>query len=193
MALKKAIFLDKDGTLIKDVPYNVNPDLIVLSDDMITGLKALSHAGFLLIVISNQAGVALGHFEIDQLSAVEEKLNILLLAHGVKIDAYYYCPHHPEGIVEAYRQNCDCRKPAAGLLKQASNEMNISLAASWMIGDILNDVEAGNAAGCRTVLIDNGNETEWIGGPKRHPHFVAPTINAAASIILESYKNAILS
>ena len=184
MALSKAIFLDKDGTLVKDVPYNVNPELIVLADEIIEGLKNLANAGYKLIVISNQAGVAMGYFEIEDLAAAEEKLNTLLLAHGVRIDAYYYCPHHPKAIIEAYRAHCNCRNPAAGMLKKAASEREISLAASWMIGDILNDIEAGNAAGCRTVLIDNGNETEWVGGSKRHPYFVAPTINEAAAMIL---------
>lgn len=188
MALKKAIFLDKDGTLIKDVPYNVDPEMVVLSDDMTAGLKDLLNAGYLLVVVSNQAGVAMGHFEYEQLAGVERKLDTLLQAHGVKISRYYYCPHHPEATLETFRKVCNCRKPAAGLLKQAASEMEISLAGSWMIGDILNDVEAGNVAGCRTVLIDNGNETEWIGGANRHPYFVAPNINAAATMILELAK-----
>lgn len=184
MKLQKAIFLDKDGTLIKNIPYNVDPELVLLSDQVITGLKAFTDADYKLIVVSNQSGVAMGYFEYDQLHAAEHKIDLLLQEHGIKVDGYYYCPHHPRAVVEIYRQNCSCRKPGSGLIKKAAEELGISLAGSWMIGDILDDVEAGNSAGCRTVLIDNGNETEWAGGKHRHPYFVSLTINDAALMIL---------
>jgi histidinol-phosphate phosphatase family protein len=176
---KKAIFLDKDGTLIPDIPYNVNPDLVTLSNHTIKGLKMLSDLGFQLIVISNQSGVAKGYFSLNELLHVESKLQQLLSPHTVEIKAFYYCPHNPEN-------NCDCRKPQPGMLLKAANDLEINLSESWMIGDILNDVEAGNKAGCKSILIDNGNETEWLMNPNRHPSFLAKNINHAAEIINRS-------
>jgi D,D-heptose 1,7-bisphosphate phosphatase len=175
-----AIFLDKDGTLIEDVPYNVDPARIRLYPDVPEALRRFRAAGYRLIVISNQAGVARGYFEENALEGVRETLNRLLSAEGVPLDGFYYCPHHPEGTVAAYSVACDCRKPKPGMILQAAREQGIDLSGSWMIGDILNDVEAGNAAGCRTVLIDNGNETEWEKGAGREPTLVANTVLEAA-------------
>lgn len=180
----KAVFLDKDGTLIDDVPYNVNPGLITLSKNCIDGLKLLQDAGYLLVIISNQAGVAYGYFEESALTIVEDKLKELLAEFGIKLSGFYYCPHHPQGKIKAYTKKCDCRKPEPGMLIKAAEELNISLSASWMIGDILNDVEAGNRAGCRTILIDNGNETEWIMNEYRTPGTKCRNINQAANYLL---------
>lgn len=180
----KAIFLDKDGTLIPDIPYNVDPELITITPESIDGLRQLAADGFLLIIISNQAGVARGYFTEDKLKAVEYRISGLLDAQGLKLSGFYYCPHHPEGTVSEYSIECMCRKPQPGMLLQAAADHHIDLAASWMIGDILNDVEAGNRAGCKTILIDNGNETEWVRGPFRTPAYVAHTINEAAGEIL---------
>jgi D-glycero-D-manno-heptose 1,7-bisphosphate phosphatase len=184
--MAKAIFLDKDGTLIPDIPYNVNPDLITIVPDAIEGLKQLSAEGYLLIIISNQAGVARGYFTEDKLPAVEQRIKQLLEKQGVKLSAFYYCPHHPEGTVSRYTDDCYCRKPQPGMLLKAARDHNIDLPSSWMIGDILNDVEAGNRAGSKTVLINNGNETEWIAGTLRSPTYISNSINQAAEDILST-------
>jgi len=176
---KKAVFLDKDGTLIVDVPYNVNPALIVLSGHCLNGLKRLQQHGYLLVVISNQAGVAMGYFEEAALTAVEKQLKELLTSAGIVLNGFYYCPHHPA-------DHCNCRKPAPGLLYRAAAELSIDLKASWMIGDILDDVEAGTRAGCKSILIDNDNETEWLVNELRTPAAVALTINEAADYILKT-------
>jgi D-glycero-D-manno-heptose 1,7-bisphosphate phosphatase len=182
--MAKAIFLDKDGTLIPDIPYNVDPALITLQPDAVTGLQRLRDEGYLFIIISNQAGVARGIFTEDALPAVEQRLAQLLAAHNLTLSGFYYCPHYPEGKVAAFTLDCDCRKPKPGMMLQAAKDHNISLSESWMIGDILNDVEAGNRAGCKTVLINNGNETEWVAGPMRSPTFICSSINQAAEDIL---------
>lgn len=182
--MAKAIFLDKDGTLIPDIPYNVDPALITLQPDAVTGLQRLRDEGFLFIIISNQAGVARGIFTEDALPAVEQRLAQLMAAHNLTLSGFHYCPHYPEGKVAAYTLDCDCRKPKPGMILQAAREHNINLSESWMIGDILNDVEAGNRAGCKTVLINNGNETEWVAGPMRSPTFICSSINQAAEDIL---------
>jgi D-glycero-D-manno-heptose 1,7-bisphosphate phosphatase len=182
--MKKAVFIDKDGTLIKDVPYNVNPELVELYEDSARSLKALKDNGYMLIVVSNQSGIARGYFSPEALKNVEEKIQSNLAAAGVQIDALYFCPHHPEGIVEDYRIDCDCRKPKPGMLLKASRNFDIDLNQSWMIGDILHDVEAGNKAGCKTILINNGNETEWRINGKRLPNGIASTISDAVDLIL---------
>lgn len=179
----QAIFLDKDGTLVKDVPHNVDPDRVELSDKAGDGLHLLQQRGYHLIVISNQPGIAKGLFTEAALEPVEIRIAELLSREQVVLDGFYYCPHHPDGSVPGYATDCDCRKPMPGMLLRAARENGIDLARSWMIGDILHDIEAGKRAGCRTVLIDNGNETEWEISPARIPDLVVPDLHAAALAI----------
>lgn len=183
--MNKAVFIDKDGTLIPDIPYNIDPELIELEENSIRGLKEIKRAGYLLIIISNQSGVARGYFAEKELERVREKLTLLLTDQGIKLDGFYYCPHHPEGIIKEYIADCGCRKPKAGMIIKAAEDFEVDLSQSWMIGDILNDVEAGNTAGCRTILIDNGNETEWIMNKNRQASAIVKSINEAAELILE--------
>jgi D-glycero-D-manno-heptose 1,7-bisphosphate phosphatase len=179
------VFLDKDGTLVKDVPYNVDPDKILLEDGAAAGLRRMAAAGCVFVVVSNQSGVARGLFPEEALKIVEENLNKQLKQEaGVSLAGFYYCPHHPEGSEPAYTLECDCRKPRPGMLLRAAEDLKVALADAWMIGDILNDVEAGNRAGCRTILIDNGNETEWHMGPLRNPDFTVANMVEAAEILL---------
>ncbi len=182
----KAIFLDKDGTLVHDVPYNIDPARIRLTPGAGKGLAILQRAGYRLIVVSNQSGVARGYFGEEALVPVQARLSELLASHGVTLDGFYYCPHHPQGSVLQYAVTCACRKPAPGLLRLAAEELDLALAESWMIGDILDDVEAGHRAGCRTILIDNGNETEWILSSERHPDYTTSNLGQAAQLILKN-------
>ena len=182
---RPVVFLDKDGTLIKDLPYNVNPDLIVLEEGAALGLRQLVKAGFKFVVVTNQSGVAHGYFQETALEGVKQRLNWLLMqSAGASLSGFYYCPHHPQGVVPGYNIACDCRKPHPGMLLRAAEELKIDLSQSWMAGDVLNDIEAGNRAGCRTILINNGHETEWQMGPFRIPDFIASDLNEAAGIIL---------
>src|SRR5690606_37222455 len=102
-----------------------------------------------------------GRFSLQALAAVEERIQDLLRPSGVAIDAFYYCPHLPQAPNARYDVRCLCRKPQPGLLRRAACEWGIELTESWLVGDILDDIEAGNRAGCRTVLVDVGSETEW--------------------------------
>jgi histidinol-phosphate phosphatase family protein len=181
---RRAVFLDKDGTLIEDIPYNVDPQKIQLAPGAVEGLTALHENGYVLIVVSNQSGVAHGFFPERALRAVERSLRRQLAAVGVPLAGFYYCPHHPQGRVKDYTGTCRCRKPAPGMLRRAAADLGIDLAESWMIGDILDDIEAGRRAGCRTVLIDNGNETQWRRGRGRRPHYRASDLAEAARLIL---------
>lgn len=182
----RAIFLDKDGTLVENVPYNVNPALIELTWHAGQGLQLLRQLGYALFVVTNQPGVARGLFTEAALGPVEHRLAERLAQYGVTLDGFYYCPHSPDGVIGRYAIPCTCRKPMPGMLLRAAYEHGIALAQSWMIGDILHDVEAGRRAGCRTVLIDNGNETEWKLSSLRTPHLTAPDLYAAAQMIAEA-------
>jgi D,D-heptose 1,7-bisphosphate phosphatase len=182
MALR-AVFFDKDGTLVKDIPYNVDPELIQLTQDAGPALRLLREMDYRLFVVSNQSGVAKGIFDESALTPVHAKLTQLLREHNVELDGFYYCPHHPQGVRSHYAVDCDCRKPKPGMLLRAARQHGIDLQSSWMVGDILHDVEAGKRAGCRTVLIDNGNETEWEVAPERIPDVIAPNLYDAAVAI----------
>jgi D-glycero-D-manno-heptose 1,7-bisphosphate phosphatase len=183
-----AVFVDKDGTLVENVPYNVDPMRVRLLPGAADGIRALHAAGYCVIVVSNQSGVARGFFAEMALIPVVGRLRDLLQACGVSLAGFYYCPHHPEGKVSRYATPCDCRKPAPGLLTRAARELSIDLRQSWMIGDILDDIEAGRRAGCRTLLIDNGGETEWLWSPPRTPHHWAPDLAQAAQIITSRHR-----
>jgi len=184
MMPSKAVFLDKDGTLVENVPYNVNPARIRLAAGASETLRSLWDAGYRLFVVSNQAGVARGFFAESELEAVRLHLHKALAEMGVKLDGFYYCPHDPDGAVEAYAVECDCRKPMPGLLLRAAREHDIDLKRSWLVGDILDDIEAAHRAGCRAILIDNGNETEWdLSTEERTPDHVAFDLVSAARFI----------
>ncbi len=186
--MKPAFFLDKDGTLVKDVPYNSDPALLEFSDDALSGLALVQGAGFSLFVVSNQPGVALGYFEEHELTTMKTALTHMMGREGLMLEDCYFCPHRVDATVSNYRIPCECRKPKPGMLLTAARQHHIALEDSWMIGDILDDVEAGKRAGCRTFLLDNGNETEWrMENRERTPDFIVSSINEACDIVLTHY------
>jgi len=185
------VFLDKDGTLVENIPYNVDPACMHLAPGAERALPMLADAGFRFAVITNQPGVALGHFAESALADVHARLREMLHAIGVALAGFYYCPHHPDGVIPAYAVRCDCRKPAPGLVLCAARELDADPRRSWLIGDILDDIEAGNRAGCRTVLLDNGNETEWVLDAQRHPGHIARDLLGAATIIVGTSRPAL--
>ncbi|HEX8961907.1 MAG TPA: HAD family hydrolase [Rhodocyclaceae bacterium] len=180
----RAVFVDKDGTLVFDVPDNADPARIGLMPGAGPALAELRRAGYAIVVVSNQGGVARGRFSEDALGPVWRRVGALLAPYGVTLDGVYYCPHDPAGSDARYAVACRCRKPQPGLLLRAAVDHGYELARSWLIGDILDDVEAGNRAGCRTVLLDAGGETEWRPGPWRRPTYVARDFADAARRIL---------
>jgi histidinol-phosphate phosphatase family protein len=181
-----AIFLDKDGTLVEAVPYNVDPARVRLLPGVLDGLRRLQSAGYRLVVVSNQPGVAFARFRRSALARTEECMDRLVAGGGVIITAYAWCPHHPRGAHPWYATTCDRRTPEPGLLIDAAREHALDLSQSWMIGDILDDIEAGNRAGCRSVLVDRGGETEWRGGALRAPDAIVYRFDAAAEIVLRA-------
>ncbi len=182
-----AVLFDKDGTLLDDVPYNVDPTLMHFAPGACDALAMLAAHGFRLFVVSNQGGVALGRFPHEALATMEAHLRRMFESCGVSLEGAYWCPHHPDGIVARYAYRCQCRKPAPGLLLRAAREHSIDLSSSWFVGDILDDVEAGARAGCRTVLVDNGHETEWLAGPYRIPTLREPDLLRAALAIIREH------
>lgn len=149
----RAVFLDRDGTLIVDKPYSANPRTIDLLPGVAEGLAALQQAGYLLIVVTNQSGIARGYFDDRALRRMHEKLDQMLASFGVRIAAYYYCPHHVDGRSRALAQDCACRKPAPGMILRAAADWSIDLGQSWLIGNSPSDVEAAERAGCRALMV----------------------------------------
>lgn len=181
---RKAVFIDKDGTLIEDVPFNVDVRHIKLREHAISALCRLHVAGYAIIIVTNQSGIAHGMFEPADVELVGEYLRRVLAAAGIPLTGFHYCPHHMGGSVRQFSRACDCRKPAPGLLLEAARVHDIDLHRSWMVGDILHDIEAGNQAGCRTILLDVGSETEWEFSKERWPDHQTHTLSEVADIIL---------
>ncbi|UCC30727.1 MAG: HAD family hydrolase [Phycisphaerales bacterium] len=160
MVKSTAVFLDRDGTIIEDIGYIGDPDDVRLIPDAAEAIRRISQAGYLVVIVSNQSGVARGLFDEAALSGVHARLEALLRAEGAGLDGAYYCPYldSRETKVEAYRRDSELRKPNPGMLRQAARDLNIDLSRSWMIGDSPSDVEAGRRAGCETILISpNGS------------------------------------
>lgn len=177
-----AVFLDKDGTLVEDVPDNVDPAQLRFTPNALDALRLLDETGFRLIVVSNQPGLATGRFSRADFARLRHALSERVHAEaGVALAGIYVCPHAPG---ESGRASCLCRKPSPGLLHQAAVALRLDLAQSWIVGDILDDVEAGRRVGCRSVLLDVGNETEWRLSPLRTPHHRCADLLAAARIIV---------
>ena len=179
------VFLDKDGTLLEDIPYNVDPQRMRLAPLGDRALRLLAEYDCRVVVVSNQSGVARGYFSESSLERVEDWLRTVFRRFRVDFAGFYYCPHHPEGDVAEFAIECDCRKPGDGMLRRAAADLGIDLSEAWMVGDILDDVEAGNRAGCRTILIDNDNETEWRLSTLRWPTVVVRNLESAARAIVD--------
>ena len=159
--MTKAVFLDRDGTINEIIYY---PDQGIIDSPFTAeqfkllpgvgeAIKILNQSEFKVILVSNQPGIAKGHFSVDTFEEIREKMRTELAKHGAFLDAEYYCLHHPEARIKEYRKNCECRKPKPGLLLKAAKDSNINLAKSWIVGDGLTDIEAGKRAGCKTILI----------------------------------------
>ncbi len=182
----RAIFLDRDGTLVHPRHYPSRPTDLSLYSGIEAPLRRLQAAGFRLVLVTNQAGIARGYFTEDDLGMMHEYLSSELQRLGVHLDGIYYCPHHPEGVVSDLAVVCQCRKPRPGMLLQAAADLDIDLHRSWFVGDILDDMEAGQRAGCHTVLVDLGTEP-CPTHPLRQPDFIARNTYHALSLIVAWY------
>ena len=161
MAKTRAVFVDRDGVInelvyfpdhgIIDTPFTV--EQLKLMPGASLAIKKLHSAGYQVVIISNQPGIAKGHLSQATFDKIREKMHAELAKDGATVDDEYYCFHHPEAIIPRFRTSCDCRKPKPGMLLKAAHEMGIDLSLSWFIGDNLSDIKAGKNAGCRTILI----------------------------------------
>lgn len=188
--MSRAVFLDRDGVINAalynpregklDSPYRLKD--FRLLPGAAQAIRRINRLGFLAVVVSNQPGVAKGKCDRAFLGALDHRLGWELARQGARLDAIYYCLHHPQAQVESLRLSCNCRKPQPGLLLRAARELDIDLARSYMVGDLPTDVAAGLAAGCQTILL-NGAHDPPLDGPR--PHFVAVDLPAAVRVIAE--------
>jgi D-glycero-D-manno-heptose 1,7-bisphosphate phosphatase len=152
----RAAFLDRDGTIIEEVGYLDRPERVVFYPWTIEAIRALNQAGITVVMITNQSGVARGFFSEAVVDEVHGHMAAMLAEGGAHIDAYYYCPHHPDGKVAGYAQVCDCRKPGRGLVDRAVREFGVDPARSFVVGDRWVDVALGRAIGAGAVLVRTG-------------------------------------
>jgi len=180
----KAVFLDRDGTIIEDTGYISTPAQIKFIPGSIAAIKKLNQAGYKVIVITNQSGVARGLFSEDMLQTIDKVVHRQILNGHAQVDGFYYCPHHPEHGVYPYKQKCDCRKPEIGLIKKAVKEHQIELDGSWLVGDHSCDIAAGQKAGVQTVFVLTGHGAKERENLPAKPGHTAADLAAAVKYIL---------
>ena len=159
--LNKALFLDRDGTINVDKGYIYKPEDFVFLDGIVNAIKKYSQSGYLIIVITNQSGIARGYYTEYDLLALHEYIDALLLKENARIDKWYYCPHHPEAGIGLYRVDCNCRKPKTGMIEQAVAEFDIDVSQSLLVGDSPRDLECGEKMGIRSLYIDEFLTQFW--------------------------------
>lgn len=179
---RPAVFLDRDGTIVEEVGFITRASQLVLLPSAGQAIRTLNAHGFAVVVATNQSGIARGLFDERALDAMHRHLDRLLAAEQAVVDAYYHCPHHPEAVVERYRVECGCRKPSAGMLLQARDDLGLDLERSWMIGDRWRDVAAGTLAGARGILVRTGYGSADA---------AAPPADARADAILDHLMEAV--
>jgi D-glycero-D-manno-heptose 1,7-bisphosphate phosphatase len=186
---RRAVFLDRDGTVAEEVGYVNHASRIRLLPGSAEAVRRLRDAGFLAVIVTNQAGVARDYFEEFVVQQANRRLEELLQQEGAALDGIYYCPHHPREGAPPYRQDCQCRKPRPGMLRQASEDLGIDLSRSYMVGDGLVDVGAARAAGVVPVLVLTGygrghlehRRSRWT----VEPEHISENLSEAAEWILD--------
>jgi histidinol-phosphate phosphatase family protein len=182
---KAAVFLDRDGTIIEEVGYLDRVDKMIIIPQAPPAIRLLNEAGFLVIVVTNQSGVARGFFPESLVLEAHRYLAELLWAEGARIDGFYFCPHHPEEGTTSYRQVCSCRKPAPGMLLAACQDFSLDLGRSFLVGDNWSDLAAARAAGVRGILVRTGYGGEVPPEQIMGDHVTAHIGEAARWIIKE--------
>lgn len=181
----RAVFIDRDGTLIEHYDYLTEASQVQLLPSTVSALKLLRRHGFLLVVITNQSAVARGMLTEKTLNQIHDHLKSLLGLEGAYIDKIYYCPYHPEAVVDQYRRDSDLRKPKPGMLHLAEKELNIDLDHSWIIGDDDRDIETGRTVGCRTIMLESRGSSLVRKG-ESNPDFTAVNLQEAANLIIHN-------
>ena len=184
--MRRAVFLDRDGTINVEVGYISDPAQVRLLPGAARAIAELREAGLAVVGVSNQSGIARGRFGLEQMHAVQAEVERQLREEaGAWLDGFYFCPHHPEGVVEPYAGVCDCRKPGIGMLEQAVRELGLSLEGSFMVGDKRIDVACGYNAGLTSLLVTSGMPLDPAGSAAEEPASTLPDLAAAARWILE--------
>jgi len=190
--MKRAVFLDRDGTINVDVGYLNHPDQLVLLPQAIAGLRLLSESGLLLVIVTNQSGVARGLIPPQQLPVIQQAFLDLMRSNAILIAGYYACPHYPESSLPEYRSTCKCRKPAPGLILQAANELDIDVQNSYVVGDKASDVQLAHNAGATGLLVLSGEGEKSLHtypAEFKPPHAVCRDLSEAAEWIAGREKN----
>jgi D-glycero-D-manno-heptose 1,7-bisphosphate phosphatase len=184
--MKPAVFLDRDGTVLEEAGYLDRFERLVFFPYAIDAIRLLNHGGFAVVVVTNQSGIGRGMYEEEFVLRAHEVVNARVAAGGARIDGFYYCPHHPTAEIEKYRRDCDCRKPGPGMMRQASQDLDLDLSRSFAVGDKWSDVQAGIAAGGRGVLVRTGygRSSELAPRPGVTPAAVLDDLIAATAWIL---------
>jgi D-glycero-D-manno-heptose 1,7-bisphosphate phosphatase len=182
-----AVFLDRDGTLIEDVGYLDTLDRVAFFPWTVDAIRALNRAGFAVVVITNQSAIARGFIDEAFVDQTHRHISAYLEAGGAHVDAYYYCPHHPDGTVDAYSRRCDCRKPGRALIDRASADLDLDPSRSFVVGDKWTDVQLGRAVGARAILVRTGSGAaeERRTPPGVTADAIVDNLAAAASVILK--------
>jgi D-glycero-D-manno-heptose 1,7-bisphosphate phosphatase len=185
--MTRAVFLDRDGTLIEEAGYLDRLERMVFFPFSVDAVRVLNRAGFTIVVITNQAGIARGIVRESFVAEAHRHIAGRLAAGGATIDAFYYCPHYPDGVLEQYRAACDCRKPQPGLLRRAAADLDLDLARSFVVGDRWHDLAAGHAVGARAVLVRTGlgRKDEIDPHPGTVPDAIVDNLMDAAAWILQ--------
>jgi len=181
---RAAIFIDVERLVLPGRAPAPDPSAVSVAPGAARGCRRLGATGLPIVVVSNQPGVAMGRFSEDVLTALGQRAFEVLAQVGVTLEGFWYCPHHPDAEVPAYAVECGCRMPRPGLLVAASRHHDLDLPRSWVVGDLLDHVEAGGRAGCRTILLEECRETTWRSGPYRTPDQLVPDLWDAANVIL---------
>lgn len=186
--MRRAVFLDRDGTMIEERGYLARLDHIAPFPFTADAIRRLRGAGFLVVVVTNQAGVAKGYIDEAFVQQAHRHLDALLLPEDAAPDAYYYCPHHPEGLVEGYGVVCRCRKPSPGMVERAAADLGIDVARSFVVGDKWLDIGLANQAGARGILVRTGYGASHADHLPEgtHAERVVPTLGDAADYILST-------
>jgi D-glycero-D-manno-heptose 1,7-bisphosphate phosphatase len=185
--MRRAVFLDRDGTLIEESGYLDRLERLVFFPFSVDAVRVLNRAGFAVVIVTNQAGIARGIVKEAFVGEAHRHIAARLEAGGATIDGFYYCPHYPTGVVEKYRMACDCRKPQPGLLRKAGKDLDLDLARSFVVGDRWHDLAAGQAVGARGVLVRTGlgHKVETVPEAGTVPDAIVDNLMDAAAWILQ--------
>ena len=185
--MKRAVFLDRDGTMVEEAGYLDRLERMVFFPYTVDAVRLLNRAGYSVIVVTNQAGIARGLLKESFVAEAHQHISERLAAGGAHIDAYYYCPHHPKGVVQELARTCPCRKPQPGMLRQAAADHGLDLSGSFVVGDRWHDVELAQNVGAQGILVRTGlgRREERAPAPQITPAAVVDTLIDAVAWVLQ--------